>query len=161
MIRLPHSSALVALVICASSIPAQNALPAPQAGARLRIDLANDSATKRGTLEQITRDTLFFRPCSNCAVVSAPRAAVNRFEWNAGPGGRPLTGAVLGLLAGAAIGAFVVAPCPHGNAGADGPGCGLGQSLATANGAFIGLVLGTAVGAWLLPRGHWERGSWP
>ena len=161
MLRLPHSFALVALVICARSTAAQNALPAPQAGARLRIYLANDSATKRGTLEQITRDTLFFRPCSNCAVVSTPRAAVNRFEVNAGPGGRPLTGAALGLLAGAAIGAFVVAPCPHGNAGADGPGCGLGQSLATVNCAFVGLVLGTAVGAWLLPRDRWRRGSWP
>jgi hypothetical protein len=160
VLRLSHPLPLFALAIWAPVIAAQNTL-APQPGARLRIYFANDSALKRGTLEQITPETLVFRPCANCGVVSAPRATVNRFEVDAGPGGRPLIGAALGLLTGAAIGAFVVAPCPHGNAGADGPPCGLGQSLATVNGAFVGLVLGTAVGAWLLPRHHWRRGSWP
>jgi hypothetical protein len=70
--------------------------------------------------------------------------------------GRVLAGALLGLVGGAAIGAFVIAPCPHGNAGSDGPPCGLGQSLMAVTGAIVGFGAGAAVGATVFAR-HQRR----
>lgn len=146
------------LVAITRTLTAQDSLAARQ-GIPIRLHVA-PNLVQRGNLEALTSDTVFFRRCSTCAVQATPHESVTRIEVDVGPGGYPLTGAVVGLLAGAAIGAFIVNPCSRGNAGADGPGCGFGQGMAAGGGAMIGLVVGTAVGAWILPRRHWKRVHW-
>jgi hypothetical protein len=130
--------------------------------ARVRAYVVPPGAWRVGALERLTADTLFLRPegCARCASLALPRSSVTRFEASAGRDGHPFRGAALGLLAGAAVGAFVVAPCPHGNSGGDGPGCGLGQGLAAVYGAFGGLLVGGIVGAYWPTPERWRPARW-
>jgi hypothetical protein len=85
-------------------------------------------------------------------ILALPAHAQDTTVAERGNVGRVFTGGLLGLLGGAAIGAFIIAPCPHGNAGSDGPPCGLGQGLMAVAGAFIGFGVGAALGATVFAR---------
>ena len=150
-------AALLTSIAAPSVGRAQDSVPVAP-GARVRAYVVPPGAWRVGALDRLTADSLFLRAdgCASCAGVAMPRSAVSRFEASAGRGGHPFRGMALGLVAGAAIGAFVVAPCPHGNRGGDGPPCGLGQGLAAVYGGFGGLLVGGIAGAYWPSKERWR-----
>lgn len=155
--------ALLALLAAVPLVAGAQDSVAAAPGARVRAYVVPPSAWRVGALERLTRDSLFLRPdgCAACATLAIPRTAVTNLDVSAGRGGHPFRGMALGLVAGAAIGAFVVAPCPHGNRGSDGPPCGLGQMMATIYGGLGGLFAGGAIGAYWPSRERWRPARWP
>jgi len=154
--------ALLAVVAPRAAARAQDSV-AVAPGARVRAYVAPPGAWRAGTLGRLTGDTLFLRrtDCAACAPEAVPRAAVARLEASAGRGGYPFRGMAVGLVAGVAVGAFVIAPCPRGNARSDGPPCGQGQGVAAGAGALGGLAVGGVAGALWPPRERWRPARWP
>jgi hypothetical protein len=132
-------------------------------GARVRAFVAPPGVWCTGTLARVAGDSVLLQPaqCPTCAPEVLPRTAVTRLEVSAGRPGYPFRGMALGLLAGAAVGAFVVAPCPRGNAGADGPPCGQGQNIVTVVGGLAGMAAGGVAGALWPSRERWRPARWP
>jgi hypothetical protein len=130
-------------------------------GDRIRITLSPSLERTTGTVSRLEHDSLFFRPCRQCSVEGFPLALATSPEIRIKHGDHGILGAALGFLGGAALGAFVLFPCPEGNSGADGPPCGLGQMEGTVAGAVVGLFIGGIVGRWLVPSERWAPGRWP
>jgi hypothetical protein len=110
---------------------------------------------------RIERDSIFLKKCAQCFTYSVSQASAPDVEVRQRqPGGHAILGLGVGFLAGGLTGAFILAPCPHGNSGADGPPCGLGQINATLYMASAGLFVGAIVGR-LIPSRHWVPARWP
>jgi hypothetical protein len=158
-------ASLTFVALLAAAVPAAHAQDsaAVSAGARVRAFVVPPGAWRVGTLARVAGDSLLLRParCPTCAPDVLPRASVARLEVSAGRPRYPFRGMALGLLAGAAVGAFVVAPCPHGNAGSEGPPCGLGQGMATVAGSLAGTFVGGVAGALWPSRERWRPARWP
>jgi hypothetical protein len=158
----PRLLVALALLLATGAAGAQDSVVVAS-GDRVRAFVVPPGVWRTGTLAHLAGDSLRLRPaqCPTCAPDVLPRAAITRLEASAGRPGHPFRGMALGLLAGAAIGAFVVAPCPHGNVGSDGPPCGLAQGAATVAGGLGGLLVGGVAGAFWPSRERWRPARWP
>ncbi len=154
--------ALALLCLTARSAPifAQDTLIV-KAGDRIRIAFTANPQKTTGEVLRVQHDSVFLRPCSGCLNQGIPQSSATGVEVRLGHGGHGILGAALGFLGGGALGAFVLAPCPHGNYGADGPPCGTGQVYTALAGAFFGLFVGGAIGNWLIPSERWLPARWP
>jgi hypothetical protein len=126
------------------------------------VRIAALSGEHTASVIRIERDSVFLKRCGKCSAYSVPYALANHVEVRrAQRGGHGVLGMGLGFLAGGAIGAFILAPCPQGNSGADGPPCGLGQAQTALATAALGLFVGAVIGDRLVPSKRWVPARWP
>lgn len=153
----------LSLVFVALALTTLPQLARAQAGSGLTIELGTTLPRHVGSSQRwqptplqhrFTEAARFDRSvqCSACAVTTPPSPIVAELDKRAERGGSyAYRGMAIGLVAGAAIGAFIIAPCPNGNSGSEGPLCGVGQAQATIMSGVGGLVVGGVIGA-LWPR---------
>jgi hypothetical protein len=126
------------------------------------VRMTSLSGERTASVVRIERDSVFLKRCRECSAYSVPYALANQVEVSRPQrGGHGILGMGIGFLAGGAIGAFILAPCPHGNSGADGPPCGLGQAETALATAVLGLFVGAVVGDRFLPSKRWVAARWP
>src|SRR5438105_934900 len=126
MRRLAQALFVPAFVISSSTVVLGQDTVLVTPGDEVRIASA-PGGSSIASVVRIEQDSVFLKKCAQCftysvSQASAPDVEVSRRQ----PGGHAILGLGVGCLAGGLIGAFVLAPCPHGNSGADGPPCGLG-----------------------------------
>jgi hypothetical protein len=157
-------ASFVLIVLCAlgasGSLSAQDTVIV-KPGDRIRISSRSDAETPPASVVRVQQDSVFLRRCSHCSVEAFQQASATRVEVSLGHRSHRGLGAAVGFVGGAAIGAFVLAPCPHGNSGADGPPCGAGQAMGVVAGAFAGLFIGAIAGNWLGTSERWAPARWP
>jgi hypothetical protein len=151
------ASILFLFTACA---PSQSATLAPKPiapispGDRLRVTHSSQCCTSPsiGIEQSLSGDSLVLQSAAGMARFAIARSNITQIErWNQGQR-HMASGAVLGILAGAAIGGFTgyQSGCGH----CDGDWRPLGALLGVIVGGGSGLVAGTLIGAHR--RGFWE-----